>query len=54
MRILVVHRAWVEWIIKICIADMWAPRMRGLFFCGCTVRVADGRRKRGETRNKRQ
>ena len=32
MRILVVHRAWVEWIINDLFSDSGAPRMRGLFF----------------------
>jgi hypothetical protein len=31
MRILVVHRAWVEWIINDLFSDREAPRMRGFF-----------------------
>lgn len=34
MRILVVDRAWVEWIINLSLCEYGAPRMRGLFFCG--------------------
>ena len=37
MHILVVHRAWVEWIINDLFSDSGAPRMRGLFFIGVFV-----------------